>query len=62
MTATHKILGGKVQLYRRPNSPYWQAAASVGGRQFKHSTKAESLERAKEVAEDWFLEMRGKLR
>jgi len=62
MTATHKILGGKVQLYRRPNSPYWQAAASVGGRQFKHSTKAESLDRAKEVAEDWFLEMRGKLR
>ncbi|MFZ5747285.1 MAG: hypothetical protein ACOY45_06460 [Pseudomonadota bacterium] len=58
--ATHSILGGKVQLYRRPNSSYWQCRASVGGHQHRHSTKQESLALAKDVAEDWFLTLKGK--
>ena len=27
----HKILNGKVQLYRRDNSPYWQASTFLQG-------------------------------
>jgi integrase len=62
MAAPHKILGGKVQLYRRPDSAFWWAAASIDGKQRKTSTKQDSLERAREVAEDWYLELRGKVR
>lgn len=62
MTARHIILGGKVQLFRRPNSPYWQCAGSVGGKQYRSSTKADGLAQAKDVAEDWFLTLQGKHR
>ena len=62
MTARHDLLGGKVQLYQRPNSPFWQCAASVGGHQFRTSTKTDSLAAAKDIAEDWFLTLRGKER
>lgn len=57
---THEILGGNVQLFKRPRSPYWQAQASIGGRQWRHSTKEESLSLAKDVAEDWYLTLTGK--
>ncbi len=59
---SHSILGGKVQVYRRPASSFWQCAASVAGRQHRSSTKEDSLALAKEVAEDWYLELRGKHR
>jgi integrase len=58
----HELLGGKLQLYKRERSSYWQAAASVGGKQRRISTKEDSLEHAKDVAEDWYLGMRGKAR
>ena len=58
----HEIIGGKIQLYRRPRSPYWQCQASVGGKQRKFSTKQESLSLAKDVAEDWYLGLMGKSR
>jgi integrase len=57
---THAMIGGKFQLYRRENSRFWQCSASVGGKQRKFSTKQESLELAKQVAEDWYLTLRGK--
>jgi hypothetical protein len=62
MTARHELLGGKVQIYQRPNSPHWQCAASVAGRQYRASTKQEGLAQAKDFAEDWFLTLRGKER
>ena len=58
----HEILGGKVYLYRRERSRYWQCSTFLNGRNHRTSTKEESLSRAKEVAEDWFLELRGKAR
>ncbi len=58
--AVHEILGGKVQLFRRPRSSYWQCRASVAGEQRRHSTKTASLAQAKDVAEDWFLTLKGK--
>lgn len=61
MTETvHTILGGKVQLFRRPNSERWHCRASVGGMQHRHSTKQSSLALAKDVAEDWYLTLAGK--
>jgi integrase len=58
--ASHEVLGGKVNVYKRGRSRFWQCSASVGGRQHRSSTKEESLELAKEVAEDWYLTLRGK--
>lgn len=59
---SHEILGGNVQLFKRPASPYWQCQASLGGKQWRHSTKEESLSLAKDVAEDWYLGLTGKRR
>lgn len=58
----HTILGGKVQLYRRENSAYWQCSASLAGKQRRTSTREDSLARAKDFAEDWYLTLRGKAR
>ena len=57
---SHRILNGKVQLYRRGESRVWQCAASIGGKQRRATTKRESLALATEFAEDWYLAMRGK--
>ena len=54
------ILGGKVQLYRRDRSRFWWCSSSVGGKQRRATTKEDSLARAKEIAEDWYLGLRGK--
>ncbi|MGO9686180.1 MAG: tyrosine-type recombinase/integrase [Beijerinckiaceae bacterium] len=61
MTETHTILGGKVHVYRRPNSSYWQCSSYLAGKDRRQSTKEESLSKAKEIAEDWYLQLRGKL-
>lgn len=60
--ATHSIMGGKVHLYQRENSPYWQCSTFLAGHNRRKSTKEESLSRAKDFAEDWFLELQGKRR
>jgi len=60
MEARHELLGGKVQVFKRPRSPFWQCSATVGGRQFKASSKQEGLAQAKDFAEDWFLTLKGK--
>ena len=38
----HAILGGKVQLYRRPNSGAWWARTRIGGHQHRTSTKEDT--------------------
>ncbi len=62
MAEQFDILGGKVHVYRRPNSSSWQCSTYLAGKNRRVSTKEESLSRAKEVAEDWYLRLRGKLR
>ena len=59
---SHRIADGRVLLYRRENSRYWQCSARWKGKNFRHTTKEDSLEHAKEIAEDWYLELRGKAR
>lgn len=58
----HKILGGKVNVYKRENSTQWQCSTYLAGKNHRKSTKEDSLSRAKEIAEDWYLELRGKAR
>jgi integrase len=61
MTARHEILGGKVQLYKR-DGRFWQCATSIGGQQYRATTKREELSQAEDAAEDWYLELRGKFK
>jgi integrase len=58
----HELMGGKLHVYRRPNSRFWQCSTYIGGKNRRSSTKEESLSHAKDIAEDWYLELRGKHR
>src|SRR5665213_598796 len=60
--ARHEVLGGKVHIYKREETRHWHCSASINGRQLRTTTKQESLEQAKDFAEDWYLELRGKLK
>lgn len=62
MSENRTILGGKVHIYRRPNSSSWQCASYLAGKNRRTTTKEDSLSKAKEFAEDWYLQLRGKLR
>jgi integrase len=62
MPETHTILGGKVHVYRRDNSSRWQCATYLAGKNRRVSTKEDSLSKAKDFAEDWYLQLRGKAR
>jgi hypothetical protein len=59
----YTILGGKVHVYKRPNSGSAGNAPAISPERIAApSTKEDSLSKAKEVAEDWYLQLRGKLR
>lgn len=60
MAETHTMFDGKVHLYLRPGSPYWQCSTYLKGKNRRATTREKSLARAKDVAEDWYLELRGK--
>lgn len=60
MPDQHKILGGKVSVYTRDGSPHWHCYTHLEGRRRRATTKETHLGRAKEVAEDWYLTLRGK--
>jgi integrase len=59
---THDLMGGKLHVYKRENSRYWQCSTYLAGKNRRITTKEESLAHAKEIAEDWYLELRGKAR
>ncbi len=59
---THSLMGGKLHVYKRENSRYWQCSTYLAGKNRRVSTKEDSLSRAKEFGEDWYLELRGKHR
>jgi integrase len=58
----HELFGGDLRLYKRENSSLWQCSASLKGTNYRKSTKEDNLARAREIAEDWYLELRGKSR
>ncbi|MEJ0044456.1 MAG: hypothetical protein WDM81_20530 [Rhizomicrobium sp.] len=61
---THSMFDGRVQIYQRGR--VWHCAARLGpkhrSKRFRKSTGTESLEQAKDIAEEWYLGLRGKLR
>ena len=59
---THTILGGKVRVYKRKRSNVWQCASYLEGREWRKSTGEKHLVQAKDFAEDWYLDLRGKAR
>ena len=56
---THDLFGGEVHVYKRRNSSRWQCTTFLDGRQYRESTKTDSLDKAKDFAEDWYLRLRG---
>ena len=60
MVERHDLMGGKLHVYRRENSSKWQCATFLHGKNWRASTKDDSLERAKDIAQDWYLTLRGK--
>lgn len=56
MTETHSIMDGKVHVYRRENSRFWQCAIYLSGRNHRQSTKQENLAYALEFAREWCLD------
>lgn len=62
MSEQHELMGGRLHIFKRDRSRFWQASAYLQGANRRISTKEESLSHAKEIAEDWYLELRGKAR
>ena len=60
MTEKHYILDKKVQVYKRENSKLWQCYTCIGGKRHRTSTKCEILAEAKELAEDWYYDLRSR--
>ena len=61
-TLSHSLLGGRLHVYKRPESRYWQCSAYQAGHNWRVSTREQTLAEAKQFAEDWYLELRGKHR
>jgi len=55
----HTLLGGKLHVYKRPGSRYWQCSTYLAGKNWRTSTKDDSLAHAKDFAEDWYYGLRG---
>lgn len=58
--AKHTLLGGKLHVYKRENSSAWQCSTYLKGKNRRASTKEESLAKAKDFAEDWYIQLHGK--
>ena len=53
---THTLMDGKLHVYKRGNSRYWQCSTYMGQLNHRTSTKEESLVEAKEFARGWYME------
>ena len=62
MAEHHTLMGGQLHVYKRDNSRYWQCSTFLNGKNRRTTTKEESLAHAKDFAEDWYLELKGKAR
>lgn len=49
-------MDGRLQVYRRENSRYWQCATYLSGRNHRQSTKETNIAYAREFAQDWYLD------
>jgi integrase len=53
----HTLLDGRVHVYQRKNSRFWQCAIYLGGRNHRISTRQDRLAPALTVAREWALDM-----
>lgn len=53
---THDLMDGKLHVYRRDNSRFWQCSTYLNGRNHRATTKEENVVLAKEYAKEWYLE------
>ena len=53
---SHLLMDGALHVYRRENSRFWQCATYLGSRNYRQTTKEESLAAAKDFARDWYME------
>lgn len=62
MAEHHEFMDGKLHVYRRENSGKWQCSTFLEGKNWRVSTREDSLALAKDFAEDWYLTLKGKSR
>lgn len=53
---THTLMDGRLHVYRREGSRFWQCSTYLAGRNYRQTTKEESLVLAMQFARDWYLE------
>jgi integrase len=58
----HEMFDGRLHVYKRDGSRFWQCSAFLADRNWRVSTKTDSFSEAKDIAEDWYLTLRGKLK
>ena len=58
----HSFMDGRLHVYKRPNSRKWQCSTFIAGKNRRRTTRETSLSHAKDIAEDWYLELKGKHR
>lgn len=56
------LINGRVHVYKRPGSPFWQCSTYLAGKNRRASTKHETAESAKKFAEDWYFDQRAQHR
>src|SRR5665811_2101212 len=56
--AYHGRMSSALQVYKREDSRHWQCSTYLGGKKRSITTRKESLERAKDFAEDWYLRLK----
>ncbi|HEX7928994.1 MAG TPA: site-specific integrase, partial [bacterium] len=54
----HDLFDGKLHLYKRDNSRFWQCSTYLAGKNRRVSTQQEELDRAKAMAEEWYMELK----
>ncbi|MGH6909239.1 MAG: site-specific integrase, partial [Phenylobacterium sp.] len=54
MSERHRVIDGKVYVYRRENSGNWQCAVYLSGRNHRRTTRQTNLALAMEFARDWY--------
>ena len=62
MMEKHTIMDGKVHVYKRDRSRYWQCSTYLSGKNRRASTKQALLTDAKHFAEDWYYGLIGQHR
>src|SRR3990167_8951839 len=50
------LMDGRLHVYRRENSRFWQCSTYLGGRNHRQTTGEENAALAKEFARDWYLD------